>query len=129
MPVEGRIMKQSVFKDLVDFVRYVETLTGCQKPWNQLDKGAVSGRVAFVANTRQATQFCTFKPRMRRNSRSLLVTMVRSAALACAAIHKSLLPIGRPWDSSDARMVPTDVGIQQEASRHHNPSRCWGGVS
>ena len=62
--------------------------------------------VAFVANTRQATQFCTFKPDMRRNSRSLLVTIVRAAALACAAIHKSLLPIGCPWDSSDARIIP-----------------------
>ena len=30
---------------------------------------------------------------MRRNSRSLLVIRMRAAALACAAIHKSLLPI------------------------------------
>ena len=71
-----------------------------------LRKGAIAGRVTSIADTRQATQFCTFKPDMRRNSRSLLVTIVRSAALACAAIHKSLLPIGCPWDSSDARIIP-----------------------
>ncbi len=60
----------------------------------------------FISDTRQATQFCTFRPGMRRNSRSLLVTIVRSAALACAAIHKSLLPTGCPWASSAARNIP-----------------------
>jgi len=63
------------------------------------------GRVTSITDTRRATQFCTFNPAMRRNSRSLLVTIVRPAALACAAIHKSLLPIGCPWDSSDARII------------------------
>ena len=60
----------------------------------------------FISDTRQANQFCTFRPGMRRNSRSLLVTIVRPAALACAAIHKSLLPTGCPWASSAARNIP-----------------------
>jgi hypothetical protein len=42
---------------------------------------------------------------MRRNSRSLLATIGRPAAFARAAIPKSSLPIGCPWDSSDAGMV------------------------
>src|SRR6266436_7934337 len=51
-------------------------------------------------------QFSTFNPRTRRNSRSLLVTSVNPAALACAAIHKSLFPIICPLRSSSARIVP-----------------------
>jgi hypothetical protein len=54
------------------------------------------GTVASVADTHHEIQFYTFNPAMRRNALSLLVTTVRPAALACAAIHKSLLPIDRP---------------------------------
>jgi hypothetical protein len=38
-------------------------------------------------------QFSAFNPRARRNSRSLFVTSVNSAPLACTAIHKSLFQL------------------------------------
>ncbi len=52
--------------------------------------------VASIADAHCEIQFRTFNPAMRRNPRSLLVTTVRPAALACAAIHKTLLPIDCP---------------------------------
>jgi hypothetical protein len=69
----------------------------CQGGWAYRDgMSTVEGAVASITDTHHRIQFCTFIPAMRRNSPSLLVTTVRPAALACAAIHKSLLPIGRP---------------------------------
>jgi len=54
----------------------------------------------------QAAQFCSFKPRTRRNSFSLFVTSVNFDAMACAAIQRSLFPMISPFVSSSARMVP-----------------------
>src|SRR5207248_6660428 len=45
----------------------------------------------------------TFTPWTQRNSCSLLVTRVSPAALACAEIHRSLLPIIWPRRSRSAR--------------------------
>ena len=53
-----------------------------------------------------ASQFSTRKSGTRRNSRSFPVTIVRSAAHACAAIRRSLGPITSPADSRWARIRP-----------------------
>src|SRR5450830_1642792 len=52
------------------------------------------------------TQFWTSSPDTRWNSRSLFVTRISLAALACAAIHRSLFPMTRPLASSSARRAP-----------------------
>ena len=54
----------------------------------------------------QASQFSTFRPRMRLNSLALAVTIVAPLAQAWAAISKSLLPIGVPPASSSERIAP-----------------------
>ena len=54
----------------------------------------------------QFIQFSTFRPVTRLNARSLLVTGTRLAALACAAIQRSLLPMTSPVFSSAARISP-----------------------
>src|SRR6266478_170405 len=64
-----------------------------------------SGR-RHLLSPRYTTQFSTLNPRTLKNSRSLFVTSVNPAALACAAIHKSLFPIICPLRSSSARIVP-----------------------
>lgn len=67
------------------------------------------GRATTAANSRtihSANQFSTRRPGTRRNSRSLPVTTVRSAARACAAIRRSLGPIVAPTDSRWVRMLP-----------------------
>ena len=53
-----------------------------------------------------STQFSTFKPATRSNSRVLLVTTVRPSANACAAMSMSRLPMGVPARSSRARTTP-----------------------
>ena len=55
---------------------------------------------------RTFTQFSTCRPATRENSRSLLVTSTSFAERACAAIHRSLLPITLPFASSSARISP-----------------------
>ena len=52
------------------------------------------------------SQFSRLKPGTRENSRSLSVTSVASIARACAAIQVSFAPIGVPWRSSRARILP-----------------------
>ena len=51
------------------------------------------------------------------NSLSLLVTRISRAATACAAIHKSLFPIISPFDSSSARILPTQ-SFKLEEGQH-----------
>jgi len=51
-------------------------------------------------------QFWISSPDTRWNSRSLFVTRISLAALACAAIHRSLFPMTRPLASSSARRAP-----------------------
>lgn len=55
------------------------------------------------AMTGQLNQVSTARPGTRSNSRALLVMMTLSSASACAAIIKSMLPMGRPWRSKAAR--------------------------
>jgi len=70
------------------------------KPRNVGERLRVDSGGQFV---RELAQFCTFSPRTRRNSLSLLVTSVNPIASACAAIHRSLLPIISPFDSNSRR--------------------------
>ena len=46
------------------------------------------------------------RPSTRPNSRGLFVTRVTPRLRACAAISRSMAPIGVPWRSSVARMGP-----------------------
>ena len=53
-----------------------------------------------------SSQFSTFSPGIRLNSKTFAVTAVAANAQACAAISRSFDPIGRPSASSLARMPP-----------------------
>lgn len=52
------------------------------------------------------TQFSSFRPGTRSNSRRLLLTSGTPSACACAAIHRSLLPMGVPAFCKVARISP-----------------------
>jgi hypothetical protein len=67
----------------------------------KLRESDVRRRRAYIA-----AQFSTCNPGTRRNSRSLLVTSVRPAARAWAAIQRSWLPMTSPRRSSAARTWP-----------------------
>ena len=67
----------------------------------KLRESDVRRRRAYIA-----AQFSTCNPGTRRNSRSLLVTSVKPAVSAWAAIQRSLLPIVSPLRSSVARIEP-----------------------
>lgn len=53
-----------------------------------------------------STQFSTCRPGTRSNSRVLLVTRIQPSARACAASHRSLLPMGWPCFCKVARIWP-----------------------
>lgn len=55
---------------------------------------------------RPSTQFSRSRPGTRSNSPTLLVTRVRPALRACAAMWRSLTPMGRPVFSRAERMAP-----------------------
>jgi len=59
------------------------------------------GWVAFYA-----IQFCSLSLGTRSNSRVLLLTSVTPSVSACAAIHRSLLPMGVPARFSFTRRRP-----------------------
>ncbi len=61
---------------------------------------------AFEAGKALHNQFSTSNALTRRNSCSLFVTTVHPFARACAAIHRSLLPMMRPCFSNSARIWP-----------------------
>ena len=67
---------------------------------------ALRRKTCSIGRADYRAQFWISNPLMRRNSRSLLVTRVRPAARACAAIHKSLLPIMPPSLANPARIDP-----------------------
>jgi len=52
----------------------------------------------------QCAQFSVTSPETRSNSRRLLLARISSEARACAAIHRSLAPMGVPARSSFARI-------------------------
>jgi hypothetical protein len=56
----------------------------------------------WTSNTYRS-QFSTWRPTIRANSRPLSVTTLQSVARACAAISMSLPPMGAPAASSSAR--------------------------
>ena len=66
----------------------------------------VLGNLADLVQRRQAAQFSTLRPFTRVSSRSLLVTRISFSAMACAAIHRSLGPMGVPARSSATRTTP-----------------------
>ena len=64
------------------------------------------GQLAVGLRYALETQFSTRRPGTCRNSRSSLVTRRTPRLSACAAMRTSIAPIGRPFFSSAALMVP-----------------------
>ena len=65
----------------------------------------------------QTSQFSTFSSFTRLNSSALAVTIVAPTAWACAAISRSLLPIGFPAASSLERMQPYSASADTSKGR------------
>lgn len=63
-------------------------------------------RAGDTPHVPQRFQFSNPNPATRLNSLSLSVTTTAPRARACAAIHRSLAPMGMPWRSSAARIRP-----------------------
>ena len=75
-----------------------------KRPGGEPLAGALSARAG-----RRPTPYCqssTARSGTRSNSRTLLVTSVAPSALACAAISRSLWPIGWPMRSRSFRIAP-----------------------
>lgn len=86
------------------FAPWLATMRALEMDW--LRWGKCDCPAAGVCQVGGATQFSMRKSRTRSNSRVLFVTSVTPSASACAAIHKSLLPMGVPLRSRSARNAP-----------------------
>ena len=72
----------------------------------QRDRGKALGDASGKGPQAGSSQFSTRSPSTRMNSRRLAVTTTRSEARACAAISRSLPPMGVPTASNAVRISP-----------------------
>src|SRR5690554_437079 len=86
------------------FLSFVEPI---QKPdQNLLDDRLVRQPFGCIHDSYSSTQFSKESEGMRSNSLTLLVTNVQPSARAWAVIQRSLLPMGVPRFSKNARIRP-----------------------
>jgi hypothetical protein len=85
-----------------------------QNPSSRYPASATTEANAPIRLPYEASQFSTTIPATCTNSDSLFVTEIQSSFTACAAMSRSLAPLGRPADSSIARTsaYARDRGIE-----------------